>query len=82
MRIQGAVSDAAVVSVAEGAEHFPPLVIVAMRGTDDRVEVVEQTCQVLLDELDGPDFSYLVILGAGSPAWFGSTVDLGRCPPP
>lgn len=76
--IQEATGSAAVVSTAEELG----LVVVAITGDEnDPADVVEDTCQAVLDLTEGAPFSFAVILDDGTLRWYGSVTGLERCPP-
>lgn len=77
--IQSATGPAAAVS---STTEDLGLVVIAIQGPEtDVAAVVEDTCQAILEETDGPLFSFLVLTDEGAPSWHGSTDDLERCPP-
>lgn len=77
--IQSATGPAAVVSAT--TEDLG-LVVIAIQGPEpDPADIVEDTCQVILDRTEGPLFSFLVLTEDGTPRWHGTTDGFERCPP-
>jgi hypothetical protein len=76
--LESAVGPAVVVSTAEELG----LVVILVHGPEpDFADVVEATCEAVLDRPDGPDFSFFVVNADGTADWHGTTADLERCPP-